>query len=334
MSILNFPNKVIMKSATNYDGIFEIRPLEPGFGITIGNSLRRVLISSLEGFAITSIKIEGVEHEFTTIKGVVEDVTEIILNCKKIRFKRKVESIQNEVVNVTIKEKEKILAGDFGRFISGFQVLNTDLVICNKNKSTIFNITFVIERGKGYKPAEENKDVSIGTIAIDAIYTPIKNVQYKVENYSVEQRTYYEKLLLEIQTDGSIHPKEALTKAANILIQHFKIFKNDSFMRYYVDEKNNNSYFDENNLHILSYYLSDLYLSVMAKNCLKSYKMITLGKLVSKQENDLKKVKHFCIKTMVAMNAFLAAQNLYFGLDISKYTLDPILEKKLILNET
>lgn len=330
MSILNLvqPEKVIIKSATDYDGTFEFRPLEPGYGITLGNSLRRVLLSSLEGFAITSIKIEGVEHEFTTIKGVVEDVTELILNCKKIRFKKKVEDIQNEVVNVTIKEKEKIFAGDFGLFITGFQVLNTDLVICNKNKSTPFNITFVIERGIGYQPAEENKDIV--SIAIDAIYTPIKNVQYKVENYRVEQRTDYEKLLLEIKTDGSTHPKVALANAANILIKHLKIFKNELFIPFAVDEKNNNEYYYENNLHLLSSYLSDLYLSVMAKNCLKSYKMITLGKLVSKQENELKKVKHFCIKTMVAMNAFIAAQNLYFGLDISKY----FLEKKLLLNET
>lgn len=323
MSILNIPDKVIIKSVTDYDGIFEFRPLEPGFGITLGNSLRRVLLSSLEGFAITSIQIEGVEHEFTTIKGVVEDVTEIILNCKKIRFKKKVEDIQNEVVNVSIKEKEKIFAGDFGRFISGFQVLNKDLVICNKNKSTIFNITFVIERGRGYKSTEENKDViPIGAIAIDAIFTPIKNVQYKIENYRVEQITNYEKLLLEIKTDGSIHPKAALTIAANILIKHLKIFKNELFLPFESDERNNNEYYYENNLHLLSSYLSDLYLSVMAKNCLKSYKMITLGKLVCKQENDLKKVKHFCIKTMIAMNAFLTAQNIYFGLDISKYTLE------------
>lgn len=324
MSILNLiqPDKVIIKSLTEYDGFFEFSPLEPGFGITLGNSLRRVLVASLEGFAITSLKIEGIEHEFTTIKGVVEDVTEIILNCKKIRFKKKVEDIKNEVVNVTIKEKEKIFAGDFGRFISGFQILNPYLVICNKNKSTPFNIIFVIELGRGYKPAEENKEVvPIDTISIDAIYTPIKNVQYKIENYRVEQRTDYEKLLLEIKTDGSISPKYALTRAANILIKHLKIFKYDRFMSFDIDEKNHNEYYYENNLHLLSSYLSDLYISVMAKNCLKSYKMITLGKLVSKQENDLKKVKHFCIKTMVAMNSFLAAQKIFFGLDISKYIL-------------
>jgi len=325
------PDQVIIKKCTDYDGIFEFHPLEPGFGITLGNSLRRVLLSSLDGFAITSIKIEGVEHEFSTIKGVVEDVTEIVLNCKKIRFKKKVEDIKNEVVNVSIKEKEKIIAGDFGRFLSGFQVLNKELFICNKDKSTTFNITFVIERGKGYQPAEENKViVPIGSIAIDAIYTPIKNVQYKVENYRVEQITSYEKLVLEIKTDGSIHPKKALANAAIILIKHFKIFQNERFMSYDVDEKNNNEFYYEKDLHILGSYLSDLYLSVMAKNCLKSYKMITLGKLVSKQENDLKKVKHFCIKTMVAMNAFLTAQNIYFGLDISKYTL----EKQILLNET
>jgi DNA-directed RNA polymerase subunit alpha len=320
MSILIVPEKIIIKSVTDYDGIFEVRPLEPGFGITLGNSLRRVLLSSLEGFAITSIQIEGIEHEFSTIKGVVEDVTEIILNCKKIRFKKKVSNIQNEVVNVSIKEKEKIFAGDFVRFISGFQVLNKDLVICNKNKSIPFNITFVIERGRGYQPSEENKDITqIGKIAIDAIYTPIKNVQYKVENYRVEQITHYEKLILEIKTDGSINPKEALICAANILIKHFKIFKNEFFIPFDIYEKNNHEYYHENNLHLLSSYLSDLYLSVMAKNCLKSYKMITLGKLVLKQENDLKKVKNFCIKTMVAMNTFLTAQNIYFGLDISNF---------------
>lgn len=321
MSNINIiqPDQVIIKSATDYDGIFEFRPLESGFGITLGNSLRRVLLSSLEGFAITSIKIEGVDHEFTTIKGVIEDTTEIVLNLKKIRFKKKVkEDIKNEVVNVSIKEKEKIIAGDFGRFLSGFQVLNKELVICNKDKLTTFNITFVIERGKGYKPAEENKDnFPIGTIAIDAIYTPIKNVQYKVENYRVEQITLYEKLILEIKTDGSIHPKDALERAAIILIKHLKVFKNERFMSFDVDDKNNNVEYSENNLHILGSYLSELYLSVMAKNCLKSYKMITLGKLVSKQENDLKKVKHFCIKTMVAMNSFLTAQNIYFGLDIA-----------------
>lgn len=331
MSNINIiqPDQVIIKSATDYDGIFEFRPLEPGFGITLGNSLRRVLLSSIEGFAITSLKIEGVEHEFTTIKGVVEDVTEIVLNLKKIRFKKKVEDIQNEVVNVTITEKEKIIAGDFGKFLSGFQVLNKELVICNKDKLTTFNITFVIERGKGYKPAEENKDtLPIGTISIDAIFTPIKNVQYKVENYRVEQITLYEKLILEIKTDGSILPKDALSTAAFILIKHLKVFINERFL--FFDDKNNNIEYSENNLHILGSYLSDLYLSVMAKNCLKSYKMITLGKLVSKQENDLKKVKHFCIKTMVAMNAFLTAQNIYFGLDIATSTLD----KKLLLNET
>lgn len=333
MSILNFvqPDKVIIKSVTDYYGTFEFRPLEPGYGITLGNSLRRVLLSSLEGFAITSIKIEGIEHEFTTIKGVVEDVTEIILNCKKIRFKKKVEDIQNEVVNATIKEKEKIFAGDFGIFIYGFQVLNADLVICNKNKDSIFNITFVIERGIGYQPAEANKAIaSSATIAIDAIYTPIKNVQYKVENYRVKQRTDYEKLLLEIKTDGTITPKVALENAANLLIKHLKIFKNELFIPFVVDKKNNNEFYYENNLHLLSSYLSDLYLSVMAKNCLKSYKMITLGRLVSRQENELKKVKHFCIKTMVAMNAFLAAKNIYFGLDIYKY----FFEKKLLLNDT
>lgn len=330
MSNINIiqPDQVIIKSATDYNGVFEFRPLEPGFGITLGNSLRRVLLSSLEGFAITSIKIEGVDHEFTTIKGVVEDVSEIILNLKKIRLKKKDEDIQNEIVNVSIKEKEKIIAGDFGRFMSGFQVLNKELVVCNKDKLTTFSITFVIERGKGYQPAEEKKDfLPIGTIAIDAIYTPIKTVQYKVENYRIDQSTLYEKLIVEIKTDGSLNPKEALSKAAIILIKLFKVFKNERFMPFDVEDKNNVIEYSEN-LHILGSYLSDLYLSVMAKNYLKSYKMITLGKLVSKQENDLKKVKHFCIKTMIAMNTFLTAQNIYFGLDVAT------LDKKLLINET
>lgn len=328
MAILNFvqPEKVIMKRATDYEGTFEFRPLEPGFGITVGNSLRRILLSSLEGFAITSVKIEGVEHEFSSIKGVVEDVTEIILNCKRIRFKKQVEDSKHEVVKASFKEEEQITAGDLGKFISGFQVLNPDLVLCNKEKSIPFVLTFVIDKGRGYVPAEENKrfDVSIGTIAIDAIYTPIKNVKYTVENYRLEQKTDYEKLSLEIRTDGSIHPKDALTEASNILIQHLTLFSDDRISLESNESKKTEDY-DEEALHmkqLLDSNLSDLGLSVRAQNCLRSAEIITLGQLVSKTENDLKKVRNFGTKTMNEINVLLEEKNLQLGMQLSKYKLD------------
>lgn len=328
MAILNFvqPEKVIMKTATACEGTFEFRPLEPGFGITVGNGLRRILLSSLEGFAITSVKIEGVDHEFSTIKGIVEDVTEIILNCKKVRFKRQIETSEGEVVSAFFKEQEQITAGDLGKFISGFQILNPELVICNKEKSTPFTITFIIEKGRGYVPAEENKksDAPIGTIAIDAIYTPIKNVKYTVENYRLEQKTDYEKLSLEIKTDGSIHPKDALTEASNILIRHLALFTDERIALENNERKKTEDY-DEEALHmrqLLNSNLADLGLSVRAQNCLKSSEIITLGQLVSKTENDLKKVRNFGIKTMNEINELLEVKNLQLGMDLSKYKLD------------
>ena len=225
MAILNFqkPDQVIMNHASETEGQFEFRPLEPGYGLTIGNALRRVLLSSLEGFAFTSVKIEGVEHEFSTIKGVVEDVTEIILNLKQVRFKRQIEDQEEEKINVSISGQEKLTAGDLAQFVSGFQILNPDLVICNMDASVKLELELVVEKGRGYVPAEENKksNAPIGTIFIDSIYTPIKNVKYSIENYRVEQKTDFEKLILEITTDGSIHPKKALTEAAKILIHHF-----------------------------------------------------------------------------------------------------------------
>ncbi|WP_103327530.1 DNA-directed RNA polymerase subunit alpha [Bacteroidetes bacterium endosymbiont of Geopemphigus sp.] len=328
MAILNFvqPEKVIMKRATACEGTFEFRPLEPGFGITVGNGLRRILLSSLEGFAISSVKIGGVDHEFSTIKGIVEDITEIILNCKKIRFKRQIENSEGEVVNASFKEQERITAGDLGKFISGFQILNPELVICNKEKLTPFTITFVIDRGRGYVPAEENKksEAPMGTIAIDAIYTPIKNVKYTVENYRLEQKTDYEKLSLEIKTDGSIHPKDALTEASNILIQHLALFTDERIALESNEQKKTEDY-DEEALHmrqLLNSNLADLGLSVRAQNCLKSSEIITLGQLVSKTENDLKKVRNFGIKTMNEINELLEVKSLQLGMELSKYKLD------------
>lgn len=231
MALLNFqkPDKVIMVDSTDFEGKFEFRPLEPGYGLTVGNALRRVLLSALEGYAITSIRIEGVEHEFSTISGVVEDVTEIVLNFKQVRFKRQIEDIDNETISASFTGKDKITAGDFQKFISGFQVLNPELVICNLDSKVKLDIEFTIEKGRGYVPAEENKKASavMGTIFIDSIYTPIKNVKYSIENYRVEQKTDYEKLVLEIKTDGSIHPKDALTEAAKVLIHHFMLFSDE-----------------------------------------------------------------------------------------------------------
>ncbi len=228
MAILNFqkPDKVIMIDSTDFEGKFEFRPLEPGYGLTVGNALRRVLLSSLEGFAITSVRIEGVDHEFSTISGVVEDVTEMILNLKQVNFKRQIDEVDNETVTISISGQNQITAGDFQKFISGFQVLNTDLVICNLDPKVNINMELTIEKGRGYVPAEENKKASapIGTIFTDSIYTPIKNVKYSIENFRVEQKTDYEKLVFEIQTDGSINPKDALTEAAKILIHHFMLF--------------------------------------------------------------------------------------------------------------
>jgi DNA-directed RNA polymerase subunit alpha len=329
MAILAFqkPDKVIMLESDDNIGIFEFRPLEPGYGITVGNAIRRVLLSSLEGYAITNIKIEGVDHEFSTIKGVVEDVTEIILNIKQIRFKRvTTDSVQSEKVSVTVAGKDKFVAGDLNAFLTNFQVLNTDLVICNMNTSVKLTIDFWIGKGRGYVPAEENKimDSEFGIIPIDSIFTPIKNVKYSVENYRVEQKTDFEKLILEIKSDGSIHPKDALKDAAKILIQHFMLFS-DEKITLDTEDKFGNEEFDEEVLHmrqLLKSKLVDMDLSVRAFNCLKAADVETLGELVQFNKNDLLKFRNFGKKSLTELDELLEALNLTFGMDISKYKLD------------
>lgn len=328
MAILNFqkPDKVIMIDSTEFEGKFEFRPLEPGYGLTVGNALRRVLLSSLEGFAITSIKVEGVEHEFSTITGVVEDVTEIILNLKQVRFKRQIDDVDNETVTTSISGKEQLTAGDFQKFISGFQVLNPDLVICNMQKSVNFNMEMTIDKGRGYVPAEENKkgNAALGTIFIDSIYTPIKNVKYSIENFRVEQKTDYEKLVFEIVTDGSIHPKDALTEAAKILIHHFMLFS-DERITLEADEIAQTETYDEESLHmrqLLKTKLVDLDLSVRALNCLKAAEVDTLGDLVSYNKNDLMKFRNFGKKSLTELEELVSAKGLTFGMDLSKYKLD------------
>jgi DNA-directed RNA polymerase subunit alpha len=317
MAILNFqkPDKVIMIDSTDFEGKFEFRPLEPGYGLTVGNALRRVLLSSLEGFAITSVKIEGVEHEFSTIPGVVEDVTEIILNLKQVRFKRQIEEVDNESVSISISGQDKLTAGDFQKFISGFQVLNSDLVICNLDPKVSINMELTLEKGRGYVPAEENKKVSaaVGTIFTDSIYTPIKNVKYSVENFRVEQKTDYEKLIFEIQTDGSITPQDALTQAAKILIHHFMLFSDERIT------------LDEESLHmrqLLKTKLIDMDLSVRALNCLKAAEVDTLGDLVSFNKNDLMKFRNFGKKSLTELEELVNVKGLSFGMDLSKYKLD------------
>ncbi|MBQ4821428.1 MULTISPECIES: DNA-directed RNA polymerase subunit alpha [Aquimarina] len=328
MAILNFqkPDKVIMIDSTEFDGKFEFRPLEPGYGLTVGNALRRVLLSSLEGFAITSLRIEGVDHEFSTISGVVEDVTEIILNLKQVRFKRQIEDIDNESVTISISGQEQLTAGDFQKFISGFQVLNPELVICNMDKKVALNLEITIEKGRGYVPAEENKKANapIGTIFTDSIYTPIKNVKYSIENYRVEQKTDYEKLVFEIVTDGSIHPKDALTEAAKILIHHFMLFS-DERITLEADEIAQTETYDEESLHmrqLLKTKLIDMDLSVRALNCLKAAEVDTLGDLVSYNKNDLMKFRNFGKKSLTELEELVNVKGLNFGMDLSKYKLD------------
>ncbi|MDC3387925.1 DNA-directed RNA polymerase subunit alpha [Flavobacteriaceae bacterium] len=328
MAILNFqkPDKVIMINSSEFEGKFEFRPLEPGYGLTVGNALRRVLLSSLEGFAITSTRIEGVEHEFSTISGVVEDVTEIILNLKQVRFKQQIEDVDSETVSISVSGKKQLTAGDFQKFISGFQVLNTDLVICNLDPKVTFNMDITIEKGRGYVPAEENKKASapLGTIFVDSIYTPIKNVLYKIENYRVEQKTDYEKLVFEIQTDGSIHPKDALTDAARILIHHFMLFS-DERITLEADEIAQTETYDEESLHmrqLLKTKLVDMDLSVRALNCLKAAEVDTLGDLVSFNKNDLMKFRNFGKKSLTELDELVAVKNLTFGMDLAKYKLD------------
>ncbi|MBQ6955718.1 MAG: DNA-directed RNA polymerase subunit alpha [Bacteroidales bacterium] len=328
MSILAFqqPDKVVMLEADDFRGTFEFRPLEPGYGITIGNALRRVLLSSLEGFAITSVRIDGVDHEFSSLPGVVEDMTDIILNLKQIRFRRQVEDTDFEKISFEVKDKNVLKAGDLNENLQGFQVLNSDVEICHMEPTTKLNIELTIEKGRGYVPSDENKKPGdpIGVIAIDSIHTPIKNVQYSVDDYRVEQKTDYEKLTFDIQTDGSIHPKEALKEAATILIQHFMLFS-DERISLELEPKQIVEEFDENTLHtrqLLKTKLIDLDLSVRALNCLKAAEVETLGDLVSYNKADLLKFRNFGKKSLIELENLVASKNLDFGMNISKYKLD------------
>lgn len=328
MAILAFqrPDKVIMQKATDFQGLFEFRPLEPGFGVTIGNALRRILLSSLEGYAITSVKIAGVSHEFSTIKGVVEDVTEIILNLKQVRFKKTGEIGDSEKIFVVISGQEAFTAGDITKFSSNFTVLNPDLVVCNMNNDVTLELELTVNKGRGYIPAEENKsaDAAVGVIAIDSIYTPIKNVKYTIENYRVEQKTDYEKLVLDIATDGSIHPEEALKEAAKILIQHFMLFSDERIMLE-TQAKEESKEVDEEILHmrkILKTELQDLDLSVRALNCLKAADIRTLAELVTYDVADMLKFRNFGKKSLTEIQELVKSKGLTFGMNLSKYKLD------------
>ena len=328
MAILAFqkPDKVLMLEADAFFGKFEFRPLEPGYAVTIGNALRRILLNSLEGFAITSIRISGVEHEFSTIPGVIEDVTNIILNLKNVRFKQIVEEIETEKVTISVSGTDVFKAGDIGKHLTGFEVLNPDLVICHMDESANFQIEININKGRGYVPAEENRNAGdpVDVIAIDSIFTPIRNVKYIQDNFRVEQKTDYEKLILEITTDGSIHPKDALKEAAKILIHHFMLFSDEKITLETTDVDGNEE-FDEEVLHmrqLLKTKLVDMDLSVRALNCLKSADVETLGELVVFNKTDLLKFRNFGRKSLTELNELLAGLNLSFGMDISKYKLD------------
>jgi DNA-directed RNA polymerase subunit alpha len=328
MAILDFqkPDKVIMIQSDTHEGQFEFRPLEPGYGITIGNSLRRILLSSLEGYAISSVKVDGVDHEFSTLKGVIEDMTEIVLNLKQVRFKRQIEDTDTETIMISISGQDQLTAGDIGKFATSFQVLNPDLVICNMEPSVKLNMQLTVVKGRGYVPAEENKvtNAPFGTIFIDSIFTPIKNVKYNVENYRVEQKTDYEKLILEIKTDGSILPKDALQESAKILIHHFMLFSDE---RITLDSeiKSDTEEFDESSLHmrqLLKTRLVDMDLSVRALNCLKAADVDTLGELVSYNKNDLLKFRNFGKKSLTELEELVDSKGLNFGMNVAKYKLD------------
>ncbi len=328
MAILNFqkPDKVFQIKADDKYGKFEFKPLEPGFGLTIGNALRRVLLSSLEGYAITSIRIDGVDHEFVSIDGVVEDVTKIVLNFKQIRFKNQVEGIDKENVKVSITGKEVITAGDLQEYITGFQILNPELELIHLNPNVSLNFEFIIEKGRGYVPADENKkaDMPFGTIFMDAIFTPIKHVKYAIEDYRVEQKTDYDKLIIEVETDGSIHPKDALTESAKILIKHFMLFSDE---RISIDEEaaSEPETYDEESLHmrqLLKTKLADLHLSVRALNCLKAADVDTLGQLVQYNKSDLMKFRNFGKKSMSELEELVERKGLTFGMDLSNYKLE------------
>jgi len=328
MAILAFqkPDKVIMQKANDSDGTFEFRPLEPGFGITIGNALRRILLSSLEGYAITSVRFSGVSHEFSTIKGVVEDVTEIILNLKQVRFKKTGDSGDAEKIFVIINGQDSFKAGDVSKFSNNFTVLNPELVICNMDSSVTLEIELTVGKGRGYIPSEENKnaDAVVGVIAIDSIFTPIKNVKYVIENYRVEQKTDYEKLVLDIATDGSIHPEDALKEAAKILIQHFMLFSDENMMLE-AQTKEETKEVDEEILHmrkILKTELVDLDLSVRALNCLKAADIRTLAELVSYDVADMLKFRNFGKKSLTEIQDLVKSKGLSFGMNLSKFKLD------------
>ncbi|HRR04327.1 MAG TPA: DNA-directed RNA polymerase subunit alpha [Bacteroidales bacterium] len=329
MAILSFqkPDKVIMLESDEFQGKFEFRPLQPGYGLTVGNALRRVLLSSLEGFAITSVKIEGVYHEFSSIHGVMEDVTDIILNLKKVRFKNKIENTDEEKATITIAGQDKFSAGDMNRFLNFFQVLNEDELICRMEPSVKLTMEITINKGRGYVPAEENKTLheGIGIINLDSIHTPIKNVQYVIENYRVEQKTDFEKLILDIQTDGSIHPKEALKEAAKILIQHFALFSDEKIAADLPFIGGIHDEFDEETLRIrqiLKSKIADLDLSVRAMNCLKAAEFETLGDLVSIHKSDLLKFRNFGKKSLSELEDIVKARGLEFGMNVTKYKLD------------
>jgi DNA-directed RNA polymerase subunit alpha len=328
MAILAFqkPDKVIMQKSTDFDGTFEFRPLEPGFGVTIGNALRRILLSSLEGYAITSVRFSGVSHEFSTIKGVVEDVTEIILNLKQVRFKKSGDSGDSEKIFVIINGQDQFKAGDITKFSNNFTVLNPDFVVCNMETSVTLEVELTVSKGRGYVQAEENKstDVPVGVIAIDSIYTPIKNVKYTIENYRVEQKTDYEKLVLDIATDGSIHPEDALKEAAKILIHHFMLFSDENIMLE-AQAKEETKEVDEEILHmrkILKTELVDLDLSVRALNCLKAADIRTLAELVSYDVADMLKFRNFGKKSLTEIQDLVKSKGLSFGMNLSKFKLD------------
>ncbi|TLV00572.1 DNA-directed RNA polymerase subunit alpha [Dyadobacter luticola] len=327
MSILAFqmPDKVVMEKADDFHGLFEFKPLEKGYGVTIGNALRRILLSSLEGYAITSVKFPGVLHEFSSIEGIVEDVTEIILNLKMVRFK-KVSDLSESRIVVNLKNVSSITAGDIGKFTNAFEVLNPDQVICHIDDQKEFEMELLLDKGRGYVPADEPRanELPFGYIAVDSIYTPIKNVKYSVENTRVEQRTDYERLLIDIQTDGSIHPEDALKGAANILIQHFMLFS-DQTMTFEKQKAEEDNQVDEEMLRmrkLLKTSLSELDLSVRAYNCLKSADVKSLGDLVRLEISDMMKFRNFGKKSLTELEQLVADKQLTFGMDVAKYRLD------------
>ncbi|PWJ57699.1 DNA-directed RNA polymerase subunit alpha [Dyadobacter jejuensis] len=327
MSILAFqmPDKVVMEKADDFHGLFEFKPLEKGYGVTIGNALRRILLSSLEGYAITSVKFPGVLHEFSSIEGIVEDVTEIILNLKQVRFK-KVSDLNESRIVVNLKNVSVITAGDIGKFTNTYEVLNPDLVICHIDDNKEFEMELLLDKGRGYIPADEPRanELPFGFIAVDSIYTPIKNVKYSVENTRVEQRTDYERLLIDIQTDGSIHPEDALKGAANILIQHFMLFS-DQTMTFEKQKAEEDNQVDEEMLRmrkLLKTSLSELDLSVRAYNCLKSADVKSLGDLVRLEISDMMKFRNFGKKSLTELEQLVADKQLTFGMDVAKYRLD------------